>query len=86
MKNIFLYSKSNKTLYKTYKINLYNKNKNKFNIIKLGIYNSKLNIISCIYYILLKFLKCNFILNKNLFKLLLYKIKNKRNDRVVYCI
>nr|UTS56834.1 hypothetical protein [Plasmodium sp.] len=76
MKNIILYSKSNKTIYKTYKIilyrNLYNK---KLNLIKLGIYNSKLNIISCIYNILLKYLKYGFLLNKNLLKLILYKIK-----------
>nr|AQX44066.1 hypothetical protein [Plasmodium ovale wallikeri] len=76
MKHIFLYSKSNKTIYKIYKINLHiKKNNNKFNIIKLGIYNAKLNIISCIYNILLKYLKYNFILTKNLIKLLFYKIK-----------
>ncbi|GAW84763.1 open reading frame 79 (apicoplast) [Plasmodium gonderi] len=86
-KKIFLYFKSNKTLYKIYKIYLYIKKNNNLNIIKLGIYNPKLNIISCIYYILLKYLKYNFILNKNLIKLLLYNIKkNKRNDREVYCI
>nr|UTS56820.1 hypothetical protein [Plasmodium sp.] len=75
MKNIFLYSKSNKTLYKTYKIIIYKKNNNKYNIIKIGIYNPVLNINSCIYHILLKYLKYGFILNKNLLKLLLYKIK-----------
>nr|UTS56813.1 hypothetical protein [Plasmodium gonderi] len=74
-KKIFLYFKSNKTLYKIYKIYLYIKKNNNLNIIKLGIYNPKLNIISCIYYILLKYLKYNFILNKNLIKLLLYNIK-----------
>nr|AFN82339.1 ORF79 [Plasmodium cynomolgi]UTS56729.1 hypothetical protein [Plasmodium cynomolgi]BBB58034.1 hypothetical protein [Plasmodium cynomolgi]BBB58063.1 hypothetical protein [Plasmodium cynomolgi] len=74
-KKIFLYSKSNKTLYKTYKIYLYIIKNNKFKILKLGIYNSKLNIISCIYYKLLKYLKHNYILNKNLLKLLLYNIK-----------
>ncbi|CAD2114628.1 probable protein, unknown function (apicoplast) [Plasmodium vinckei] len=64
MTNIFLYSKSNKTKYKTYKIYLYFKKYNKYNIIKLGIYNPKLNIISCIYYILLKYLnKYGFKLN-----------------------
>nr|UTS56890.1 hypothetical protein [Plasmodium relictum] len=71
MKKIYLYSKSNKTKYKTYKINLIIKN----NIIKLGIYNPNLNIISCIYYILLKYLKYGFILNKNILKILLYNIK-----------
>ncbi|KJP90339.1 hypothetical protein AK88_07042 (apicoplast) [Plasmodium fragile] len=74
-KIIFLYSKSNKTLYKTYKIYLYIIKNNKFKILKLGIYNSKLNIISCIYYKLLKYLKYNYILTKNLLKLLLYNIK-----------
>nr|UTS56806.1 hypothetical protein [Plasmodium sp.] len=74
-KKIFLYSKLNKTLHKTYKINLYIKKNNNFNTIKLGIYNSKLNIISCIYYKLLKYLKYNFMLSKNLIKLLLYNIK-----------
>nr|UTS56897.1 hypothetical protein [Plasmodium homocircumflexum] len=76
MKNIYLYSKSNKTKYKTYKINLLIKINNKYNIIKLGIYNPKLNIISCIYNKLLKYLKFGFILNKSLLKILLYKIKN----------
>nr|UTS56785.1 hypothetical protein [Plasmodium sp.] len=74
-KKIFLYSKSNKTLYKAYKIYLYIINNNKVKILKLGIYNSKLNIISCIYFKLLKYLKYNYILNKNLLKLLLYNIK-----------
>nr|UTS56778.1 hypothetical protein [Plasmodium hylobati]BBB58208.1 hypothetical protein [Plasmodium hylobati] len=74
-KKIFLYSKSNKTLYKTYKIYLYIIKNNKFKILKLGIYNSQLNIFSCIYYKLLKYLKYNYILNKNLLKLLLYNIK-----------
>ncbi|VVF13553.1 probable protein, unknown function (apicoplast) [Hepatocystis sp. ex Piliocolobus tephrosceles] len=76
MKNIFLYSKSNKTKYKTYKIILHIKKNNILNIIKLGIYNPKLNIFSCIYKILLKYLKYNFKLNKNLIKLIIYKIKN----------
>ncbi|CAD2107672.1 probable protein, unknown function (apicoplast) [Plasmodium vinckei brucechwatti] len=75
MTNIFLYSKSNKTKYKTYKIYLYFKKYNKYNIIKLGIYNPKLNIISCIYNILLKYLKYGFKLNKNIIKILLYKFK-----------
>ncbi|KYO03794.1 putative protein, unknown function (apicoplast) [Plasmodium gaboni] len=76
MKNIHLYSKSNKTKYKTYKINLNIKKINKkYKNIKLGIYNPKLNINSCLYYLLLKYLKYNFKLSKNLLKLLLYKIK-----------
>nr|UTS56855.1 hypothetical protein [Plasmodium reichenowi] len=75
MKNIHLYSKSNKTKYKTYKINLNIKKTKKYKNIKLGIYNPKLNIISCLYYLLLKYLKYNFKLSKNLLKLLLYKIK-----------
>nr|UTS56876.1 hypothetical protein [Plasmodium sp.] len=79
MKNIYLYSKSNKNKYKTYKINLNIKkkiNKKKYFIIKLGIYNPKLNIISCIYYKLLKYLKYGFKLTKNLIKIILYNIKN----------
>nr|UTS56841.1 hypothetical protein [Plasmodium sp.] len=75
MKNIFLYSKKNKTIYKTYRIILYKKINNKLNIIKIGIYNSKLNIISCLYNLLLKYLKYGFKLSKNSLKLLLYKIK-----------
>nr|UTS56883.1 hypothetical protein [Plasmodium sp.] len=77
MKNIYLYSKSNKTKYKTYKINLNIKKNNnkKFFTIKLGIYNPKLNIISCVYNKILKYLKYGFKLNKNLLKIILYNIK-----------
>nr|UTS56911.1 hypothetical protein [Plasmodium ashfordi] len=74
-KNIYLYSKSNKTKYKTYKI-LYKKYNKKYIFIKLGIYNSKLNIISCIFFKLLKYLKQSFNLTKNLIKIILYYIKN----------
>ncbi|CRG98247.1 hypothetical protein PGAL8A_API03700 (apicoplast) [Plasmodium gallinaceum] len=80
--NIFLYSKSNKTKYKTYKIILIEN----YKIIKLGIYNPKLNIISCMYYKLLKYLKYNYILNKNLLKILLYKIKNNIREMTEWFI
>nr|UTS56869.1 hypothetical protein [Plasmodium chiricahuae] len=74
-KNIYLYSKSNKTKYKTYKINIFKYKNKKNNIIKLGIYNPKLNIFSCLYYKLLKYLKLGLKLTKNLIKIILYKIK-----------
>nr|UTS56827.1 hypothetical protein [Plasmodium sp.] len=75
MLNILLSSKSNQTLYKTYKLIFKYKKYNKYYIIKLGIYNPGFNIISCIYYILLKYLKYGIILNKKILKILIYKIK-----------
>nr|UTS56904.1 hypothetical protein [Plasmodium elongatum] len=76
MKNIYLNSKSNKTKFKTYKIYLNIKKNKKHFFKKIGIYNPKLNIISCVYNKILKYLKYGFKLNKTVLKLLLYNIKN----------
>nr|UTS56918.1 hypothetical protein [Haemoproteus lanii] len=74
--NIYLYSKLNKTKYKTYRINI--KYKKKYNLYKIGIYNSKLNLFSCLYFKLLKYLKQGLTISKNLLKILLYFIKHNK--------
>nr|UTS56925.1 hypothetical protein [Haemoproteus belopolskyi] len=70
---IYLHAKKNKTNYKTYKIIFYKTNK--YNLYKLGIYNPKLNILSCIYLYLIKYLKQGLNISKNLLKIILYFIK-----------